>query len=618
MAPDRAGNGVEMIDVNVLKPGLAGRIAAVIAAFFCAAAPALAEPAHGIAMYGAPALPPDFVSLPYVNPEAPKGGRMRQGESGGFDSLNPYILKGRAPWAMGQHVVETMMARSLDEPFTLYGLLAESVETDAARTWVEFTLREGARFSDGAPVTIEDVIWSYETLGTKGSPRYHTAWAKVAKIEPTGPRKLRISFNAPDRELAMLMGMRPILQKAQFAGRDFADTADIAPIGSGPYTVGGHELGRYISFRRNPDYWGRDLAVNRGRNNLDELRYDYFGDGGVVFEAFKAGEIDLWAETNSAKWAAQYDFPAVTSGEIVQSVIAHGRPSGMTGLVMNTRNPVFQDWRVREALLLAFNFEFINQTLNGGTEPRIASYFSNSPLGMGDGPASGRVAELLAPFAADLPPGSLDAYAQPTGDGTELNRGNTRRAIRLLEEAGWQVEGGMLQNPQGQPFGFEILLVQAAAETHQIVDIYIEALKRLGIAPKVTLVDDAQYRQRTQDFDFDMAYNTWALSLSPGNEQRLYWGRDAVTVPGSRNWMGVASPAVEAMIAVMLATDDPLEHRAATQALDRVLTAGRYVIPIWFSPEAKVAHSRHLRYPEALPIYGYWPGFVPDTWWWEE
>ncbi|HEX9857273.1 MAG TPA: extracellular solute-binding protein, partial [Paracoccaceae bacterium] len=369
-------------------------------------------------MYGDPALPPDFVSLPYANPDAPKGGRIVFGESGGFDSLNPYIVKGSAPFNLGLLTVETLMGRSYDEPFTLYGVLAESVETDPARTWVEFTLRPEARFSDGAAVTVEDVIWSFEKLGTEGSPRYAGAWAKIGKAEITGPRSVRFTFNTEDRELPLILGLRPILQKAQWEGRDFTASTLEAPIGSGPYVVAAFEPGRFLTLRKNPDWWGKDLPFYRGQHNFDEVRFDYFGDGGVVFEAFKAGEISSWREVNAAKWLTNYSFPAVRAGEVVKSEIPHGRPSGIEGLAFNTRREMFADWRVREALIQAFNFELINTTITGGTQPRIASYFSNSELGMGSGPANGRVKELLEPFAADLPPGALEGYALPVSDGT--------------------------------------------------------------------------------------------------------------------------------------------------------------------------------------------------------
>ncbi|WP_411572306.1 extracellular solute-binding protein [Thioclava sp. A2] len=580
---------------------------------------AIAEPSYGIAMYGAPALPENFAHLPYANPDAPKGGRIRMGESGSFDSLNPWILKGRAAQGIASFTAETLLGRSYDEPFTLYGLLAESVETDEARSWVEFTLREAARFSDGNPVTVEDVIWSYETLGTQGHPRYQNAWRKVAKIEKTGPRSLRITFNTPDRELALIMGMRPILEKAQWQGKDFAEETQTAPIGSGPYKIGTVEQGKYISLERDPNWWGKDLGFNTGRHNFDEMRYDYFGDGGVVFEAFKGGELDTWREGNSAKWARDYVFPSIQSGDVVKSEIAHQRPSGISGLVFNTRREQFKDWRVREALTLAFNFEFINKTLNDGTEPRITSFFSNSVLGMRAGAAEGKVAELLAPFADQLVPGVIEGYALPVSDGSELNRQNTRKAMKLLEDAGWTVAGdGVLKNASGAPFTFEIVLQQGASETQSVVDIYVEALSRLGIFPTVTTVDDAQYQARTNEYDFDMAWYLRALSLSPGNEQYLYWSKRGVTEPGSRNWMGMDVPAAEAMIDAMLNARDQDDFIAATRALDRILTAGRYVIPGWYSQVSRLAHDKRLHYPAALPLYGDWPGFQPDVWWFEE
>ena len=583
-----------------------------------ATAEPVAAPAHGIAMYGAPALPPDFAHLPYVNPDAPKGGRIRMGESGSFDSLNPWVLTGRAATGISAYVTESLMGRSQDEPFTLYGLLAESVATDPARSWVEFTLRAGARFSDGSPVTVEDVIWSYQTLGTQGHPRYQNAWGKSASVEQTGPRSVRFTFSEPDRELALLMGMRPVLKKAQWQDKEFANATQEVPVGSGPYIIDRVEMGKYISLRRNPDWWGRDLPFNRGQHNFDELRWDYFGDGGVVFEAFKGGEIDTWRETNAAKWARDFGFPAVTEGRVLKSEIPHQRPSGIAGLVFNTRRAVFADWRVREALTLAFNFEFINATLNDGSDPRITSYFSNSALGMRPGPAEGRVAQLLEPYAAELIPGVIEGYSLPLSDGSELNRANARKAMRLLEEAGWSVGAdGVLADAAGRPFRFDILLMQGAAEVQSVVDIYVEALKRLGIFPTVTTVDDAQYQARTGSYDFDMAWYTRALSLSPGNEQMLYWGARGVTEPGSRNWMGMNVPAAEAMIRIMLETDDPAEFTAATRALDRILTAGRYVIPGWYSRVSRIAHIRELHFPQKLPLYGDWPGFQPDVWWYE-
>ena len=586
--------------------------------------PVGAELAHAMAMYGEPALPQRFSALPYVNPDAPKGGMIRLAEPGGFDSLKPWVLKGNAAWGVGSHVVETLMYRTLDEPFTLYGLLAESMETSPDRRWVEFTLRPEARFSDGTPVTIEDVMWSYEVLGTQGHPRYHGAWAKVTKMEQTGERSIRFTFAEDDRELAMLMGLRPILKKAQWEGQDFSASGLEAPIGSGPYVVDQVDPGRMITFRRNPDYWGKDLPVNRGRNNLDVIRYDYFGDANAMFEAFKAGQVTVWRELSAHKWDGEYDFPLMTRGDAVKAEIPNGRPSGIMGLVMNTRNPLFADWRVRQAMIEAFNFRFINATLNGGKDRRITSYFANSGLAMQPGPAAGKVADLLEPFAADLPPGTLEGYTLPEGSDRVLDRTGLRRAIALLSEAGWTVQEGVLKNAEGRPFAFEILLNQSgtsmrtASETQQIADIYVQALRNLGMQVRITLLDAAQFVQRTNEFQFDMTWYERALSLSPGNEQLLYWGSDAADQPGSRNWMGMKSPAAEAVIAAMVNARSEADFTAAVRALDRILTAGRYVIPAGFSPVSRLAHAADLRYPaETTPLYGDWPGFMPELWWQE-
>ncbi|WP_040610967.1 extracellular solute-binding protein [Oceaniovalibus guishaninsula] len=595
------------------------RIACIVTAFLLASI-ASAQPRHGIAMYGDPALPPDFTALPYANPDAPKGGRIVQGEVGSFDSLNPFILKGNPPWQMQFLVYESLMGRNYDEPFTLYGLLAESVETAPDRSWVEFTLRPEATFSDGTPVTVDDVLWSFETLGTEGHPRFHGAWQKVASAERTGERTVRFTFNERDDELPLIMGLRPILKKAQWDGKDFsASGLNTVPVGSGPYVIGDYEAGRYVTLLRDKDYWGADLPLRRGTGNLDEVRMEFFGDGTVMFEAFKGGLLNTMRETNAKKWATQYDFPAIRSGDVVKSEIHHQRPSGITGLVMNTRRAPFDDWRVREAMILAFNFEFINQTLNGGNAPRITSYFSNSDLGMLDGAATGRTADLLAPFADTLLPGTLDGYEMPVSDGTERNRRNTARALDLLAEAGWQVgPGGTLRNADGEPFEFTILLNQGDNESQQVVDLYAAALKRLGIAPRILSVDSAQYVQRTQEFDFDMTWYTRALSLSPGNEQKLYWGEGSADTPGSRNWMGADDPAIDAMIDAMLTSETPQDFVAATRALDRLLTAGRYVIPIWHNPVSWIAHDARLHYPPDTSIYGDWIGFQPDVWWWQD
>jgi len=581
---------------------------------------AASEPAHGIAMYGEPALPPDFVSLPYANPNAPKGGRIVTGEVGGFDSLNPHILKGSPPWQLRYLAYESLMGRSWDEPFTLYGLLAESVETGPNREWVEFTLRKEAAFSDGSPVTVEDVLWSYETLGTIGNPRYLGAWKKVASAEQIGPRSVRFTSAVEDRELPLILGLRPILQKAQWEGKDFADSGlDVIAISTAPYVIDDFEAGRFVSLKRNPDYWGRDLPFNRGQHNLDEIRLEFYTDSTALFEAFKAGELMMNREPNVQKWETQYDFPAIDKGDVIKSVIPHQRPSGMIGFVMNTRRAPFDDWRVRDALIHAFNFEFINKTQTGGLSPRVTSYFSNSILGMLDGPATGRVSELLQPFADDLLPGALDGYALPVSDGSVRNRDNVGKARDLLAKAGWTVQAdGTLKNADGKDFKLDILLRQGSAENKAMTDIYVETLRRLGIAATVTTIDSAQYKQREDEYNFDMTYFRRGLSLSPGNEQMLYWGSQGVTDPGSRNLMGMNSPAAEAMIDEILNAGSRDDFIAATRALDRILTTGRYVIPIYQWNVSRIAHVKELHFPQALPIYGDWIGWQPDVWWYEE
>ena len=392
---------------------------------------------HGISMYGAPALPPDFVSLPYANPTAPKGGSITLGNTGGFDSLNPYVHKGTSPWQLPFFTHESLMGRSWDEPFALYGLLAESVEVPDDRSWVAFTLRENARFSDGTPVTVDDVIFSYELLGTEGHPKYHSLQSQIASIQQTGPRSLRIDFNTDNRELALLAGMRPILSKAQWEGKEFANAplAEI-PLGTGPYVISGYEAGRYVTLTRNPDYWGADVPFRRGTNNIDTIKLDFYGDASVLFEAFKAGEISAVREFNTESWATDYDFPAIGRGDVIKTSIPHSKPSGMTGFVMNTRRAPFNDWRVREAMILAFNFEFINDTLTGGAQPRISFYFSNSVLAMQPGPAPQAEADLLAPFAEALLPGTLEGYALPVSDGSARNRKGIAAALDLLAQAG--------------------------------------------------------------------------------------------------------------------------------------------------------------------------------------
>ncbi|MBU2866261.1 extracellular solute-binding protein [Pacificibacter marinus] len=579
----------------------------------------LAEPKHGIAMYGEPALPQDFVSLPYADPEAPKGGKIVTGEGGTFDSLNPFIQKGTTPWQLRFMMAESLMGRSYGEPFALYGVLAESIDVGPHREWAEFTLRPEAKFSDGSPVTVEDVMWSYEKLGTEGHGRYASLWGQIETMEQTGPHSVKFTFNTDNRELALLVGMRPILKKAQWQGKDFTKSGfDTIPIGSAPYVISDFKAGNFVELTRNPDYWGKDLPFMRGQANLDTIRWEFFTDSSLVIEAFKAGELNAHREFNVQTWEDQYNFPAVERGDVIKSIIPHQRPSGMTGLAMNIRLPQFQDWRVRQALIEAFNFEYINEVQTGSKQDRITSYFSNSVLGMQDGPATGKVADLLAPFTDDLLPGAMEGYSFSQTNGTQNDRKTLRRTMGLFEEAGWTVQDGVMKNAAGEPFTFEILLKVGDDENQSITDTYVTALKQIGITPTVSVVDSPQYLERVSSFDFGMTNIRRGMSLSPGNEQKSYWGSESADIVGSRNIIGIQSEAIDSLVDTMLSSTDNEVFVASARALDRVLTSGRYVIPFYQWKTSRLAHAKELKFPETLPIYGDWPGWQPDVWYWKD
>lgn len=580
---------------------------------------AMAEPQHGLAMYGEPQLPADYTALPYVNPEAPKGGAISTGEGGSFDSLNPFIQKGNTPWQLRFMMAESLMGQAFSEPFTLYCLLCETVETDKDRTWVEFTLRPEAKFSDGTPVTVEDVMWSYETLATQGHGRYASLWSQIEKMEQTGEHSVKFTFNTENRELALLVGMRPILKKSYWDDKDFTESGvENIPVTSAPYVVSDFNPGLFLELKRNPDYWGKDLPFMRGQANFDTIRFEYFADASLVIEAFKAGELNAHREFNVQTWNDDYDFPAVENGDVIKSVIPHQRPTGMTGFAMNTRLPEFADWRVRQAMLELFNFTYINDAKTAGQQARITSYFSNSPLGMKPGAAKGRVAELLEPYKDQLLPGTLEGYELPQASDRALDRKSIRRALGLMEEAGWTVQDGQMKNAEGKPFTFDIVLRVGDDENQSIIDTYTQALTQVGIHPKISVVDSAQFTQRIDAFDFGMTSVRYGLSLSPGNEQYAYFGQDAANTPGSRNTAGINDPVVDAMIGKMLTAESREDAIAATQALDRVLMAGRYAIPLYAWNDSFDAHVKELKYPTPLPLYGDWIMWREMTWYWDE
>ncbi|MEM6620605.1 MAG: extracellular solute-binding protein [Pseudomonadota bacterium] len=567
-------------------------------------------------MHGSPQLSADFSHFDYVNATAPKAGRLVLGELGTFDSLNRFVLKGSAPWILPSLTVESLMARNYAEPFALYGLLAESIETPPDRSWVAFTLRPGARFADGAPVTVEDVIWSLETLGTEGHPRYRAAWQGVSSIAATGPRTVRIDFNEPNRELPLLMGLRPILQKAQFDGQPLDGTIQ-APIGSGPYQVTEYEAGRFVHLKRNPDWWAADLPAARGVANFDEIRLEYYRNAEALWEGVQTGAVSVFYDADPVRWAEGYDIPAVQQGQLERGQVPHSRPTGMDGFAFNTRRAPFDDIRVRQALALALDWEWVNERLFRGQYTRIQSFYDNSALAA-QGAAEDRELEILAPFADQLPDGVLDGpWRPPISNGTGRDRRNLRRAGALLDDAGWSAADGQRRAEDGTPLSFEILVANADHQT--LASLWASSLERLGVAVEVRQVDATQYRARLRTFDFDVIFYQRRMSLSPGTEQLSYFGSEARLTEGSRNYMGVADPAVDAAIAAMLAAEGQGDFQAAVRALDRVLTGGVYVVPLGYLPTDRLTWQRGIRKPQQTSLYGWW-GWAGGigTWWFEQ
>ena len=586
-------------------------IALLVLSIFAAGA-AHAEPAHGIAMIGTPRYGPDFRHFDYVNPDAPRGGELRLAVVGSFNTLNPFNIKGDPADGLRGAVFESLMERALDEPFTLYGLIAESVDTPPDRSSVTFRLRQEARFSDGKPVTAADVLFSWQLLRDHGRPNFQTYYKKVARAEASDDHTVVFTFQSgADREIPLIMALMPILPKHVTDPARFEETTLATPVGSGPYAVSAVDTGRSISLRRRSDYWGRDLPVMRGRYNFDLVRYDYFRDATSAFEAFKAGTVSLRSESDPSKWAIAYDFPAVTEGRILRQEFEIGLPAGMSALVFNTRRPVFTDPRVRKALTLLFDFEWINKTLFAGLYTRTQSFFERSALSSHGMPADARERRLLASFAGEVDPDILEGrWSAPRSAGDGHNRHNLRAAFALLKDAGYALEGGrMVKADSKAPLTFEILA--QTREQERLLLSFTSALKRAGIEAQIRHVDSALYQQRLNTFDYDMLQFTWPASLSPGNEQTYRWGIAAADAKGSFNLAGVKSKAAEAMIAAMLSSGTEEELVSATRALDRVLLSGDYVIPLYHLKKQWVAYWKGLHFPTRTSLYGY----QLDTWW---
>lgn len=593
------------------------RILATALLATAAAAPAFAParadetPRHGMSMFGDLKYPAGFKHFDYVNPDAPKGGSVRMAAIGTYDTLNPFTLKG-VPAAGAGLLFQTLTANSGDEPFSEYGIVAETFVVPQDRSWVAFNLRPEAKFNDGSPITPDDLVFSFETLKTKGAPFYRTYYADVVKAEVTGPRQVRFTFRANDNpELPLIVGQMPVLSRAYWTGKEFERTTLEAPLGSGPYVVESTDPGRSIIFRRIEKHWSDDVPALKGQYNFARIRYDYYRDATVALEAFKGGEYDYRQENAAKDWATGYDSPAVTEGLIKREEIANETPTGMQGFVFNIRKPIFADPRVRQAIAQAFDFEWTNRTLFYGAYTRTRSYFSNSELASSGLPSPAEL-KLLEPFRGQIPEAVFTkAYEPPTTDGSGNLRDNLRVAFDLLKSAGWSVKDRRLVNDKtGEPMAFEILLSQPNWE--RITLPFAKNLERLGIQARVRTVDTAQYQKRMETFDYDMTVEVFPQSLSPGNEQRDFWSSASAKVDGSRNTIGISDPVVDKLIDLVINAPDRQALIDRTRALDRVLLWGHYTIPNWHIRSWRIAYWDRFARPAVTAKYSL--GFL-STWW---
>ena len=582
-------------------------LAGLAALAFSSAAPGAeeaVEPRHGMAMYDDLKYDPGFEHFDYVEPGAPAGGTATFSAIGSFDTLNPFIIKG-TPAAGVALLYETLTAGSLDEPFSRYGLLAESIRMPEDRSWVAFTLRPEARFHDGRPVTVEDVIWSFDILKEEGQPLYRYYYANVAAAEKTAEREVTFRFEGgSNRELPLIISELPVLPKHYYDEVEFNQTTLKPPVGSGPYRIGRLDPGQSITYERDPDYWGWDLPVNAGRYNFERIVYDYYRDTNVALEAFKAGAYDFRLENTAKLWATAYTGEPIEKGRIVKEELPDASDTRMQGFVFNTRREIFKDPKVREALAYAFDFEWTNENLFYGAYERIDSYFSGSSELASSGLPSEAERALLEPLRGQIPEQVFTAtYQPPSTDQPGGLRANLRKGLELLNEAGWVIENGRLVNQEtGRPMTFEILLV--SPEFERIALPFVKNLERLGVRATVRVADTAQYQNRLDNFEFDMISGLWGQSASPGNEQRDYWGSQAADTPGSRNLAGIQEPAVDVLIDAIIQADTRDELETAARALDRVLLWGHYVIPHWQIQVYRLAYWNKFGRPETVPPYG--------------
>jgi microcin C transport system substrate-binding protein len=589
------------------------RAARLLLGLLLAAVPAAAqdvEPRHALSLFDDIKYPAGFDHFEYVNPEAPKGGTVTLAAAGTFDSLNPFVIKGTPSGAAAQ-IYDTLMESSEDEPSTSYGLVAASVEVPEDHSWVIFNLRPEARFHDGRPMTADDVLFSFSILKEKGAPFYRFYYANVEPPEKLGPHRVRFRFSGGlNRELPHIIGQLPVLPRHYWEGREFDSTTLEPPLGSGPYRIGRVEPGRSIELLLVEDYWGRDLPVRKGQNNTN-LRYEYFRDTTIMVEAFKGRQYDFRLENSAKNWATAYEnFPALQRGLAVKELLDDNTPTGMQAFVFNIRRPKFQDPRVRQAIGLMFDFEWSNANLFYGQYTRIDSYFSNSELAAQGLPGEAEL-KYLEPLRDQVPPEVFtEDYAPPKTDGSGNNRDMLRQAVELLKQAGWTIRDGRLVDASGAPLTIEFMIVQPDFE--RVIAPMQRNLKRIGIDSAIRTVDSSQYQRRVDEFDFDMVVGSWAQSLSPGNEQRDFWGSEAADRQGSRNLVGIRNPAVDALIGHVIAAESRAELIAATRALDRVLLWNHYVVPQFTIQSYRILYWDRFARPEIKPKYGI--GF-PSTWW---
>jgi peptide/nickel transport system substrate-binding protein len=584
---------------------LASSFFAATLAFFAAAGPVAAEPRHGIAMHGEPALPRGFEHLPYADPDAPQGGILRQATTGSFDSVNPFIVKGEKALSVSTYVFESMMGRNQAEPFTVYGLLAETIDVSPDRNRMTFVLRREARFSDGKSVTAADVVFSLATLRDHGLPRFKTYYSKIRKIETPDSRTITLTQDESDRELPLIIGLMPILPKHYWEKRSF-EASTLDPImGSGPYVLSEIRPGERVSYRKNPDYWGKALPFNRGLWNFDEVRIDYFRDNNSAFEAFKKGLADIRVEPDPARWSQAYDFPAVTDGRIIRERIEQKTPAPASGFAFNTRRPLFENPLVRRALAEAFDFEWLNENMFFNLYRRTEGYYSGSELSYLGNPADARERALLGADAWRIDPQILDgSYQLPKTDGSGRDRKVLHRVVSLLKEAGWEIRDEELVNIKtGEKFSFTISCL--SREQEKVALHYRRTLRQIGIDMRIRTVDSAQFQRMLDTYEFDMLPVMWYNSLSPGNEQDFYYGSAGRTTEGTRNYPGIADPAVDRMIKAMLAATTREDFIAAVRALDRLLVNGFYIVPFYNSGGQWLARWKTIGRPDLNPLSGF-------------